>query len=110
MGGRVSAKAVIEAVEEETCLITVMHSNNEIGSLQPIGEIGRLLDADHKRFGHIWFHTDAAQSISKVNFDVSQMQRLDLATIVGTFLYLNLAFVLTFDVDVDVLTFFSNYT
>ena len=38
------------------------------------------------------------------------MQRLDLATIVGTFLYLNLAFVLTFDVDVDVLTFFSNYT
>ena len=77
--GIVDANAVVEAVQKDTCLCTIMHSNNEIGSLQPVEEIGRMLSARHP---NVWFHTDAAQSIGKVDFDVKSMN-VDFATIVG---------------------------
>ena len=83
--GIVPARGVIDAIRDDTCLVTIMHSNNELGSLQPIEEIGHLLESQKDCQGrHILFHTDAAQSISKVDVDVSKsLRRVDMATIVG---------------------------
>jgi cysteine desulfurase len=61
----------------ETVLITVMHANNELGTIQPLAEIGRIAaEAD------IYFHTDAVQSAGKIPVDVKSLQ-LDLASISG---------------------------
>jgi cysteine desulfurase len=66
--GRVDPDAVRRALTARTILISVMHANNEIGTLQPIAEIGRLA----KERG-ILFHCDAAQSLGKVPIDVETM-------------------------------------
>jgi cysteine desulfurase len=58
-------------------LISVMHANNEVGTLQPIGEIAR---AAHER--GIAFHTDAAQTVGKVPIDVDELA-VDLLTLTG---------------------------
>lgn len=59
--GTVDPANVQAAVTDATCLISIMHSNNEVGSLQPIAEIA-LVARQHK----ILLHSDAAQSIGKV--------------------------------------------
>jgi cysteine desulfurase len=65
------------ALRPETVLITVMHANNELGTIQPLAEIGRIAaEAD------IYFHTDAVQSAGKIPVDVKSLQ-LDLASISG---------------------------
>lgn len=69
------------AIRPETILISVMHANNEVGSIQPISEIGRIA----KQEG-ILFHSDAAQSIGKERVDVKEMG-LDLLSIAGHKLY-----------------------
>jgi cysteine desulfurase len=75
--GVVSAEAVRRALREETVLITVMHANNELGTVQPLEEIGRIAaDAD------VYFHTDAVQSAGKVPIDVNAL-RLDLLSLSG---------------------------
>ncbi len=61
------------AVKEDTILLSVMTANNEIGTIQPVGEIGRLvkeLRADGKK---IWFHTDAVQAAGKMSLDVEDI-------------------------------------
>ncbi len=63
--GRVSAEAVADALNERTVLVSVMAANNEVGTINPIGEIGRLC---HER--GIVFHTDAAQAVGKIPIDV----------------------------------------
>lgn len=55
-----------KAIRKDTILITIMHSNNETGVIQPIAEIGEIA----RQYG-ITFHTDAAQSIGKVKIDVT---------------------------------------
>jgi cysteine desulfurase len=61
----------------ETVLITVMHANNELGTIQPLAEIGRIAaEAD------VYFHSDAVQSAGKIPVDVKAMQ-LDLLAISG---------------------------
>ncbi|MEX2382186.1 MAG: cysteine desulfurase family protein [Opitutales bacterium] len=79
--GIVLLKDIEAAIRPDTVLISVMHSNNEIGTLQPIGEIGRLA-----RERGILFHTDAAQSPGKVSVDVRELQ-VDLLSIAGHKLY-----------------------
>ena len=75
--GVVSAEAVRRALRKETVLITVMHANNELGTVQPLDEIGRIAaDAD------VYFHTDAVQSAGKVPIDVNVL-RLDLLSLSG---------------------------
>jgi cysteine desulfurase len=66
--GQVSADQVREAMTDDTILVTIMHGNNEIGTLQPIKEIGALC----KERGVI-FHTDACQTYGKVPIDVKDM-------------------------------------
>ncbi|TKI54433.1 cysteine desulfurase [Brevibacillus antibioticus] len=60
--GRVSVEAVQKAVRPDTILVSVMHVNNELGTIQPILEIGQWL----KQFPKVLFHVDAVQGIGKV--------------------------------------------
>jgi cysteine desulfurase len=73
--GRVTAEQVGAALTERTILVSIMAANNEIGTLQPIREIGRLC----KERG-VLFHTDAAQAAGKVPLDVEDMG-IDLASL-----------------------------
>jgi len=66
--GLVEVGAVEEAVREDTILISVMHANNEIGTIQPLEEIGRL--AGEKE---IYFHTDGVQTAGKIPVDVKAL-------------------------------------
>ncbi|MEM3737155.1 MAG: cysteine desulfurase NifS [Candidatus Bathyarchaeia archaeon] len=73
--GVVDLQALEDSVGEGTILITIMHANNEIGTIQPIEEIGKIA----KEKG-VAFHTDATQSCGKVPIDVEGMQ-IDLLSI-----------------------------
>jgi cysteine desulfurase len=65
--GVVDPEDVRRALRPETILITVMHANNELGTIQPIAEIGRIaLEAD------VYFHCDAVQSAGKIPIDVNE--------------------------------------
>ena len=66
--GIIKIEDLKEAITDETILITVMHANNEIGTLQPIEEIGKIA-----REKGIKFHTDAVQSFGKVEVDVETL-------------------------------------
>ncbi len=79
--GVIKTDLLIKAVKPETILITVMHANNEVGTVQPIEEIGAFA----KENG-IFFHSDAAQSLGKIPVDVKKMQ-VDLLSIAGHKLY-----------------------
>ncbi len=73
--GRVSPEQVRNAITDKTILVSIMWANNEIGTVQPIPEIGAVV----KERG-ILFHSDAVQGIGKLPFDVEQM-RVDLVSI-----------------------------
>lgn len=79
--GRVSPEEIEKAITKDTILITIMHSNNETGTLQPLKEIGEIAD----RYG-IAFHTDASQSVGKVPVEVNEL-KVDMLTIAGHKLY-----------------------
>jgi len=79
--GRISLDELRAAMDDQTILVTIMAANNEIGVLQPIREIGALC---HER--GVLFHTDGAQSLGKVPFNVSD-DNVDLASISAHKLY-----------------------
>jgi cysteine desulfurase len=79
--GLVDPQQVADAIGERTILVSVMAANNEIGTLAPLGEIGRLC----KSRG-VLFHTDAVQAFGKVSFDVEELG-LDLASVTAHKLY-----------------------
>lgn len=79
--GLVEVGMVEEAVQEDTILISVMHANNEIGTIQPLEEIGRL--AGEKE---IYFHTDGVQTAGKIPVDVKSLG-LDAFSLSGHKLY-----------------------
>ncbi len=79
--GMIETSELEKAIRPETILITIMHANNEIGTLQPISEISKIA----KKY-NIRFHTDAAQSIGKVETDVIEMG-VDLLSVAGHKLY-----------------------
>jgi cysteine desulfurase len=76
-GGRVDPAAVEKAITPETVLITVMHSNNEIGTTQPLREIGEIA----RRYD-LYFHTDAVQAAGKLPLNVDHLG-VDLLSIAG---------------------------
>jgi len=79
--GRVSPEDVRRAITPKTILISVMHANNEIGVIQPVGEIGKIA----KQAGVI-FHVDAAQSVGRIPVDVER-DGIDLLSISAHKLY-----------------------
>ena len=79
--GMISLGELENAIRPDTSLITIMHANNEIGTLQPVKEIGEIAKKNKIRF-----HTDAAQSIGKVKVDVKEIG-VDLLSIAGHKLY-----------------------
>lgn len=73
--GMVSAQQVADAIRDDTCLVSVMYANNEIGSIQPIAEIGAVC----KEKGVI-FHTDAVQAVGHVRINVKE-ENIDMLSL-----------------------------
>lgn len=73
--GLVAPEQVAEAIREDTCLVTVMYANNEIGTVQPIAEIGKVC-----REKGVLFHTDAVQAVGHLHIDVSE-QNIDMLSL-----------------------------
>ena len=73
--GTVTAQQVKDAIREDTCLVTVMYANNEIGSILPIAEIGRVC-----RKAGVLFHTDAVQAAGHIPIDV-KAQSIDMLSL-----------------------------
>ncbi len=73
--GMVSAQQVADAIREDTCLVSVMYANNEIGSIQPIAEIGAVC----KEKGVI-FHTDAVQAVGHVHINIKE-ENIDMLSL-----------------------------
>ena len=75
--GRVTPEQVAQAITEETCLVTIMYANNEIGTIQPIGEIGKIC-----REKKVTFHTDAVQAVGHLAIDVGA-EHIDMLSLSG---------------------------
>ena len=73
--GVVNPKDIADAIREDTCLVTVMFANNEIGTIQPIKEIGAIC-----REKKVLFHTDAVQAAGHIAIDVKEMN-IDMLSI-----------------------------
>src|SRR6267378_1042878 len=79
--GQIDLEELRRAIRPETVLITIMHANNELGTVQPLEEIGRIAaEAD------VYFHTDAVQSAGKIPIDINAF-RLDLLSLSGHKIY-----------------------
>ena len=79
--GLVSPDDILSSIRPDTILITIMHANNEVGTIQPIVEIAGIAKAKG-----ICVHTDAAQTIGKIETDV-QTLNVDLLSVAGHKLY-----------------------
>lgn len=75
--GRITADQVKDAIRSDTCLVTVMFANNEIGTIMPIAEIGKIC-----REKRVLFHTDAVQAIGNVPINVREMN-VDMLSLSG---------------------------
>lgn len=73
--GTVSAEQVRRAIREDTCLVSIMYANNEIGSVMPIGEIGKICSEKG-----VLFHTDAVQAAGHLEIDV-KAQNIDMLSL-----------------------------
>ncbi|MEP7075507.1 MAG: cysteine desulfurase family protein [Acidobacteriota bacterium] len=78
--GIVRLQDVFDAIRDDTVLISVMTANNEIGTVQPVAEIGRFVRDQRKNGKKIWFHTDAVQAVGKIPVDVEEIA-CDLLTL-----------------------------
>jgi len=79
--GRIDPDDVRKAIRPRTVLISIMHANNEVGTIQPIAEVSRIA-----REHDIFLHTDAAQSVGKIVTDVNALG-VDLLSIAGHKVY-----------------------
>lgn len=75
--GLVRVEDVERAITDETCLVSIMYANNEIGTVQPIAEIGELC-----RSKGVLFHTDAVQAVGHLKIDVKE-QNIDMLSLSG---------------------------
>ena len=76
-GHNITAQQVKDAIREDTCLVTVMYANNEIGSVLPIAEIGAVCKA-----AGVLFHTDAVQAVGHIHINVKE-QNIDMLSLSG---------------------------
>ena len=73
--GLVTPEQVEKAIRDDTCLVTIMYANNEIGTIMPIKEIGEIC-----RKKNVTFHTDAVQAVGHLNIDVKD-QNIDMLSL-----------------------------
>jgi cysteine desulfurase len=83
--GRVNPDDVLKAITSKTILVSIMHANNETGTIEPIAEIGSIISSENKKrfeqnLPRIYFHSDAVQSAGKLPIDVQKMG-LDLLSV-----------------------------
>jgi cysteine desulfurase len=71
--GQVDPEEILSAVRGDTVLITVMTANNEIGTVQPVAEIGGAVKELREKGRKIWFHTDAVQAVGKIAVNVDEI-------------------------------------
>ena len=76
-GGIVTPEQVADAIREDTCLVTIMYANNEIGTVEPIKEIGKVC-----REKKVIFHTDAVQAVGHLHIDVKD-ENIDMLSLSG---------------------------
>ncbi len=76
-GHNITAQQVSDAIREDTCLVTCMYANNEIGSVLPIAQIGAVCKA-----AGVLFHTDAVQAVGHLTIDV-KAQNIDMLSLSG---------------------------
>ena len=79
--GMVDPRDIKKSITNKTILVTIMHANNIVGTIQPIGEIGKIL-----RERDIIFHTDAVQTFSNIKTDVNKLN-IDLLSLSGHKIY-----------------------
>lgn len=86
--GLVNVKDIITAIRPDTVLITIMYANNEIGTIEPIADIGRAILKYRKNSNTIYpfFHTDACQAAGYLDLNVERLH-IDLMTINGSKIY-----------------------
>jgi cysteine desulfurase len=79
--GLVDPEAVRAAIRPDTVLVTIMHANNEVGTVEPIAEIGAVC-----RAAKVWFHTDAVQTVGHIPTRVDELN-VDMLSLSGHKLY-----------------------
>lgn len=77
--GKIDIDEFKKAIKPSTCLVSIMHVNNEVGSIQPIQEIGKYLKSLNDK---VYLHVDAVQSYSKINFKPSRYN-IDFMSVSG---------------------------
>src|SRR3989338_6691805 len=89
--GLVTAEQVKKALTAETALVSVMYANNEVGTIEPIAEIGEMIEQENKirekrGWTKVYFHTDACQAANHLTLDVKRL-KVDLMTLNGGKIY-----------------------
>ena len=86
--GLVSVEQVAAVLRPDTILVSVMYANNEIGTIQPIAEIGNLIQKQRKESGNAWpmFHTDACQATGYLDLNIEKLH-VDMLTLNGSKMY-----------------------
>lgn len=77
--GKIDIEEFKKSIRPSTCLVSIMHVNNEVGSIQPIQEIGKYLKSLNDK---VYLHVDAVQSYSKINFKPSRYN-IDFMSVSG---------------------------
>lgn len=88
LNGIVDAQKVLDVVREDTTIVSVMLVNNEIGTIQPVADIGRGIEKLKKdgKAQHVTFHTDACQAATYLELDVRKLH-VDMLTLNGSKVY-----------------------
>ncbi len=86
--GIISVQQVVDALRDDTILVSIMYANNEIGTIEPVSEIGNAIQKFRQEKKQSWpvFHSDACQASGFLSLDVEQLH-VDLLTINGSKMY-----------------------
>lgn len=86
--GRITVEQVIEALRPDTLLVSIMYANNEIGTIEPIADIGRAMQKYRKEKNQpfLMFHTDACQAAGALDLNIEKLH-VDMLTLNGSKIY-----------------------
>lgn len=86
--GMIDPKQIADALTDDTILVSIMYANNEIGTIQPISEIGSIIQKfrTEKNLPHLVFHTDACQATAYLDMNVEKLH-VDMLTLNGSKIY-----------------------